>query len=374
MIKAGIIAEFNPFHQGHAYLIEQIRERVQADRISVVMSPDFVQRGEPAIIDKYKRCEIALKNGADEVYELPIRYALSSARDFAVGGIGLLDRLGCDYYCFGCETEDIDSLEEASLFLEKNPEEYVLTLNKLLKTGMSYPMAMEAAYKSCNPKSDLSFTPNNNLAMEYFRAARGTRMRPFAVKRRGMGYNDEDTDLDAYEFPSATAIRKKMRINGEKGVLLEHFGNIIMAAIRQQFDKLEEFKDVDEELANVMRRVWYDADNLMDFLDKCKTKNLTMARIKRCVLQIMLDIRKNSPIEPGYARLLGRRSDAVGPFSGAKDRSRIQIIGRVAKDMESLDSVDKVEFERDLRASELYSMISGNHEKSERKKRIIVVD
>ncbi|MCR5798228.1 MAG: nucleotidyltransferase family protein [Eubacterium sp.] len=374
MIKAGIIAEFNPFHRGHAYLIEQIRERVQADRICVVMSPDFVQRGEPAIIDKYKRCEIALKNGADEVYELPIRYALSSARDFAAGGIGLLDRLGCDYYCFGCEAEDIDSLEEASLFLEKNPEEYVLALNKFLKTGMSYPMAMEAAYKSCNPKSELSFTPNNILAMEYFRAARGTGMHPFAVKRRGMGYNDEDTDLDAYEFPSATAIRKKMRINGEKGVLLEHFGNIIMAAIRQQFDKLEEFKDVDEELANVMRRVWYDADNLMDFLDKCKTKNLTMARIKRCVLQIMLDIRKNSPIEPGYARLLGRRSDAVGPFSGEKDRSRIRIIGRVAKDMESLDSVDRMEFERDLRASELYSMISGNHEKSERKKRIKVVD
>ena len=147
---AGIIAEYNPFHNGHKYHIEQTRKITGADFIIVVMSGNFTQRGTPAIMDKYSRARMALENGADMVLELPSCYACGSAEYFADGAIALLDKLGCvDYVCFGSECGDIELLRPIAEILATEPENYSEMLRAELKSGATFPRARNRALIHC---------------------------------------------------------------------------------------------------------------------------------------------------------------------------------------------------------------------------------
>ena len=146
MRATGIIAEYNPFHNGHKYHLETSRKLTGADYTVVVMSGNFVQRGVPALLSKYDRAGMALRNGADLVLELPAFYACGSAEYFALGAVSLLDKLGVvDSLCFGSECGDIDALSKAGRFLADEPEEYRLRLNALLEQGHSFPTARALA-------------------------------------------------------------------------------------------------------------------------------------------------------------------------------------------------------------------------------------
>lgn len=245
----GIIAEYNPFHNGHAYQIKKIKEDLHADFVVVAMSGDFVQRGAPAIIDKYARTQMALNCGADLVIELPVLWATASAEYFAIAGVTLFDKMGCvDGICFGAETDDLNTLSMIADVLADEPEHYRKTLSSYLKGGMAFPAARSkalcdyfaqifpsASFESSHRNdvvhldvvSSILNEPNNILAIEYLKALkrRGSSLVPHIIKREGAGYHDENiaksADIEVLTHPftqtnntisvptaSATAIRK----------------------------------------------------------------------------------------------------------------------------------------------------------------------
>ena len=209
----GIIAEFNPFHNGHRRIFEKARES-GADHIVVVMSGDYVQRGLPAITDKFTRCAYALDQGADLVLELPIYYSLGSAEFFASGAISVLNHLGCvDTLLFGSEYEDISTTMEVAKILLEEPVEYTNQLKKASKEGLSYPAARQKALTSVLPslsdKSDLIVSPNNILGIEYTKALlrSGSTIGPMTISRSDNGYSSTVLPSEG-SFASATSIRE----------------------------------------------------------------------------------------------------------------------------------------------------------------------
>ena len=246
MKTAGIIAEYNPFHNGHLYQIEQVRKQTGADYIVVVMSGDFVQRGEPAIFDKYTRTHMALASGADLVLELPVSFATSSAELFAQGAVSLFNQTGIiDFLCFGSESGSINELSSAANILVREPDEYTRHLRAFLKEGKSFPnarsLAMRAylesqtslsevvpglsapssldrfssihASSALAPELPLS-SPNDILGVEYLKALIRTEssIKPFTIRREGQHYNDEtNPEVLNKRFPSASALRSLIR-------------------------------------------------------------------------------------------------------------------------------------------------------------------
>ena len=216
MKVAGIIAEYNPFHKGHQYHIEETRKKTGADYVIVVMSGDYVQRGEPAIADKYMRTQMALSGGADLIIEMPTIYATASAEYFATAGIGILDQLGCvDYLSFGSEWAEVEDFSAyASLFLEE-PEEYKQILQEQLKLGKNFPEARAfAAGKllfDSKPEKAIGFLkePNHILGLEYIKALkrRNSSIEPVVIKRKGNHYHENELTEG---YSSATAIRQEM--------------------------------------------------------------------------------------------------------------------------------------------------------------------
>jgi predicted nucleotidyltransferase len=237
MRTIGIIAEYNPFHSGHAWQIRQVRERFDADQVIVVMSGDFVQRGEPAIFDKYLRTDIALSCGADLVLELPVCFATSSAEDFAMAGVTLLDRLGIvDGLCFGSEAGDLRPLKAAAQILSEEPESYRQALQTALRAGESFPKARSLALAqtlrvqnteagSIDLDIDMLASPNNLLGIEYLKALqrRHSSIEPLTIRRQGQGYHDTNVSVDpsshssaidplsSMYHPSASALRQGIR-------------------------------------------------------------------------------------------------------------------------------------------------------------------
>lgn len=225
MKTVGIIAEYNPFHTGHEYHIKKAKEAAKADYAIVVMSPDFVQRGEPAVFDKYTRTRMALLGGADLVIELPLCYATGSAEYFAEGAVAMLDALGTvDTLCFGSETDHVDLFLKTAAILLNEPKEYTQALREELKAGRTYPQARSAALGKYLAKDGVGVsatdkqtgsadaimnflsTPNNILGIEYCKALlkRGSKIAPLPIKRQGSAYNSSVLEGD---FCSATALR-----------------------------------------------------------------------------------------------------------------------------------------------------------------------
>ena len=242
MKTAGIIAEYNPFHKGHAYQIQYAKGKLGADYVVVAMSGDYVQRGTPALVSKYPRAEMALRCGADLVLEMPVSVSTSSAETFAMGGISLLDGLGVvDMLCFGSECGQISALKELASILIKEPEQYKKLLKTLLSQGLSFPAARSQALTEYfkNPRNfsgddfdgvltpllnevtEILRTPNNILGIEYCKALLrlNSTIRPVTIRRKGMGYHDSALISPAQtsagscgetEFASASAIRKSL--------------------------------------------------------------------------------------------------------------------------------------------------------------------
>ena len=215
---AAVIAEYSPFHNGHLYQLNTIREELGADRIIVVMSGNFTQRGIPSLIDKFTRCKMALENGADVVFELPVYYATGSAEFFAQGAVSLLDKLGMvDILHFGSEDGDLDTLLSCAKILADEPVSFKESLTLLLKEGVSFPTAQAQALTKELAKSNLSINqnhllesialPNNTLGIEYIKALlqRKSSIIPTTLKREGNQYHD--LKLSDTQFASANAIR-----------------------------------------------------------------------------------------------------------------------------------------------------------------------
>jgi len=311
---AAIISEYNPFHKGHEYQIRRTRSEGEATHVIALMSGNFVQRGLPAIIDKYRRAEMAVLGGADLVLELPAVYALSSAEFFAEGSIRILNALnGVHLLSFGSEEGSLHNLNAIAEILASEPDAYRELLKEELSHGRSFPRARNQALKKLLPQLDMDFikNPNNILGVEYMKALKrtGSKIQPFTVQRMGKGYHD--LELNEEEYASATALRNEIRNNiSIEGFVPEKIHNYIKKLKEADYPFLsdEDFKDLliyrliteNHSLINISEasegldnRILAHLQNLKEgslasFVDEIKTKRYARTRISRILMQFLL--------------------------------------------------------------------------------------
>lgn len=358
MNVVGIIAEYNPFHKGHAYQIQKAKEQCGAEFAVVVMNGDFVQRGEPAIFDKYTRTKEALLGGADLIFELPVRFGLSSAGDFAMGGILALNALPfVTHLCFGTETGDLTPLLQAASFLCDEPDSYRTRVKHFVKQGILYPKARSLALAAESGLPTQTWdSPNNILGLEYCVALQKlhSKIKPFTIRREGQGYHDNDTPALS-DFPSATFLRKKIRKAGEKENLsLSDFSSLIGYSLLTAKD-LCRIKDITPDLSDRIRNELPKYREINEFVKTIKNPSLTTGRIKRSFFQCLFDIEKGEPVMP-YLRVLGMKKEASSLLS-QKENASCQILTKLAFDVPKMDDTAKKLFAKDLLASDLYRQV-----------------
>ena len=358
MNVVGIIAEYNPFHKGHAYQIQKAKEQCGAEFAVVVMNGDFVQRGEPAIFDKYTRTKEALLGGADLIFELPVRFGLSSAGDFAMGGILALNALPfVTHLCFGTETGDLTPLLQAASFLCDEPDSYRTRVKHFVKQGILYPKARSLALAAeSGLPTETWDSPNNILGLEYCVALQKlhSKIKPFTIRREGQGYHDNDTPALS-DFPSATFLRKQIRKAGEKENLsLSDFSSLIGYSLLTAKD-LCQIKDITPDLSDRIRNELPKYREINEFVKTIKNPSLTTGRIKRSFFQCLFDIEKEEPVMP-YLRVLGMKKEASSLLS-QKENASCQILTKLAFDVPKMDDTAKKLFAKDLLASDLYRQV-----------------
>lgn len=318
----GIVCEYNPFHNGHKYHIEQTKEKFGATHIIAVMSGNFTQRGDVALIDKYKRAETALKNGVDLVIELPVAYALASAEQFAQGAVYLLNSLGCvNMLSFGSESGDIKLLRETAgaVYYAMESEEF----NKHLKNGLSYPAALQKAIEKyyTDDVIETLAAPNNTLAIEYLKALDtfASPIEPVTIKRAIAGHDSEIENPS--QIVSASQLRKMITEGKDISALapesdfsntasILNIENAILSKLRfMSKSEIEKTPNAVLGLENRIYRAVQVSTSLNELYFLIKTKRYTLARIRRIVLSAFLGITKNDlKIMPSYVRILGMNS------------------------------------------------------------------
>ncbi len=385
---AAIIAEFNPFHKGHRYLIENTRKSTGADYILILMSGNFVQRGAPALCNKYLRTRMALSCGADAVFELPALYALSSAEFFAGGAVKLLSQLDAvDFLSFGSEAGEIAPLMECAKTLLNPPEEYTPVIRRSLQKGASYPAAITAALPD-NFRLLLS-SPNNILGVEYCKAllAAGSRIRPFTLKRKDNGYHETNIPSSA-EYASASAIRsalpshldipadympakayallKNSCFSGHPITEDDFSGLLHYRLLSEASPDFSAYLDCTGDLSDKIRRNIPYFTGFTDLCRRLKSRDLTYTRVSRVLMHILLDIRTPDFYESSlperslftpYARLLGFCRHALPLLSELKRHSSIPLISKPADAFSQLDERARELFLQDCRCASVYESV-----------------
>lgn len=348
----GIVAEYNPFHNGHKYQIEQIKKQTHADNIVIVMSGNFVQRGGMAWTDKYLRTQMAIKCGADFVFEIPSVFACASAQNFALGSVALLDSLGfVDEICFGSEEGSLELINKIALTL--NDENYFDVIDKYLKSGLSFPAAREKFITAMFPNEKESITkllkqPNNILAIEYVKALNSLKsnIKPITIKRMDAGYHstslgtDTDSSISLPPLSSASAIRNAFlpsvenETKNDNSLTMSHkfkqkkLENIYPHLPEEVYETLADnpdrfpannmlindmmyykllslkncgctldiFSDVSSDLSERIYNKLSEFKDFENFADILKTKQYTHTRITRALTHILLDI-KNTDVK-----------------------------------------------------------------------------
>ena len=305
----GIVAEYNPFHSGHEYQLKMAKKLSGCDCVAVVMSGNYVQRGEPAIIDKFKRAEAAIYGGADIVIELPMPFSCQNAEMFALAAIKELNKLHVDSISFGCENDNVEILQkiaELQLSLRFNNN-----VKAEIKKGISYPSAMSNALKAVlGNETEAVYTPNNVLAIEYIKSAMklSLNLEYYPVKRLGMNHND--TEISG-QFHSASAIRKfimdgsntnlkvtdksievveKFFMEHKKYNTLNNYLDYLYYKIINTED-LHNIYEIKEGLNNKIASQVYKHENIDDLIMSLKSKRYTYSKLRRSLLNILLDIK-----------------------------------------------------------------------------------
>ena len=386
----GIIAEYNPFHNGHLYQIEEAKRKTGAQYVIAVVSGNFTQRGNTSLINKWQKAQMAIENGVDIVLELPTIYSLSSAENFAEGAIKILDSLKIvDTLCFGTETGDFAALNNIANVLYNEPKEYSAILSHELGKGISYPKARENALmmylNDVRRYANILSGSNNILAIEYLKAIKRLKsdMTPLAIERKKVYYNDEKI-VD--EFASATAIRKliateqysdlrkvvpkntymilKEQIEKGKYVIdLVKFEKEILYTLRKMSTReIAELPDVSEGLENAIKNAANSCNNLIDLVNIIKSKRYTQTRIQRVLLYVLLGITKkdmqNSKKVIPYSRVLGFNNKGKEMLSDICNiNPKIQMITSVKRYMEECSNkVLREMLEKDIFATNIYTL------------------
>ena len=350
----GIIAEYNPFHNGHLLHLNKSKEETGAEYSICIMSGNFVQRGNTSIVNKWVKTEMALNSGIDLVLELPTVYSISSAENFAEGAIKLLNSLKIvDTVSFGSENSDIDILNRISGILYEEPKQYVEFLNEELKKGLSFPKARENAillYLNDQKYSNILNQPNNTLAIEYLKALKKykSHIMPIAIKREKAFYN---SNCIVDEYASATAIRNMIvnnQFNDIRKVMPRLAYDLLMQEIENnqyvidisKFEKeilysirrlstadLKKFPEVNEGLENAIKNAANSCNTLAELINIIKSKRYTQTRIQRILLYILLGISKSdiklSKNTMPYIRVLGMNENGKKILSSLSSNANV---------------------------------------------------
>lgn len=396
MKAVGLVTEYNPFHNGHLYHLNKAMELTGADISVAVMSGDFVQRGEPAVLDKYVRASMALNSGVNLVVELPVNYAVSSAESFAAGALKVLNYIKADSIAFGSESGDIERLSKLAHILCDNEDTLYNEISKYTANGISYAAARQKTVEKLTDKDTAAMltSSNNILAVEYLKAIikNNYAIKPYTIKRQGDDYNDTDIRSD---YASATALRGNLKADNiskyipvKAGLILSSNTNYIYSdditealftrlldiLFASSYDKnvfienVMKYPDVNKEIAGrlyksamdmitrtVPHRAGSKDNEAFSFGSLCehiKTKEVPLSRIKRALVRITLGLDKkhmekysNAP----YIRVLGFDKKGQEYLSYIRKTVEVPLITKTADYKEML--LD------DIHAANIYNMI-----------------
>lgn len=361
MTVAAVICEFNPFHNGHKYLIDKIKSEY-ADCVIAVMSGSFVQRGDVAIVDKYERAKAALQNGCDLVVELPTVYAVSSAEFFSKGGVSIAKALNADMLCFGAENDNISMLKDiADAF---SNEHFIFDIKAQMENGDHYAKAVSTIVSKHLSKehADILNGANNTLGIEYIKALKNTDIRPVAIKRTGVSHDSSDTSNN---IASATHIRSLIKenksyedfteFNAKYHADIKNLETAILYKLRSlSKEQIENLPDVNEGLQNRIFDACRKSNSLEELYDNLKTKRYTLARLRRIVICALLDITKEYLANDAkYIRVLAMNDSGARVL---KNCNKLPIVAKVKSDYNKLTEDAKAQFDVDVRASEVFSL------------------
>ncbi len=370
----GIICEYNPFHSGHRYQIEELR-RLGFDRVVCVMSGNTVQRGEFAICDKYLRAEMAVNGGADLVLELPCPYSASSAEFFALAGVRILDNAGVDAICFGSECGDIDKLKKAAAVCES--DNFIEKYKDNISSGIGSVKAYFEAYKSISGE-DLPGGSNDILGIAYLRALKkeNSKIEPIAIKRKGSNYRDDKVE-NMTEHPSATMLRNyicekgidefiadivpketfsalmKAIDSGKAPVKMSSFDSAIISVLRL-FDSsnLNDIADIGGGLGEKILSASHETTTYEELVSLVSSKHYTEARVRRAILNILLGVRMDDlRAYPAYTTVLGFNETGRELLSELRKKEKMPFITKPADASET-----ERQRELDGRADSLFTL------------------
>ena len=375
MKATGIVVEYNPFHNGHKYHLQKTKELNPNNIIIAVMSGDFVQRGEPSIIDRWTKTKMALANGVDLVIELPVFYSSQSAEIFAKGAVGILEELKCESMVFGSESGKIDELKRISTLQES--EEFKIKLKERLKSGDSYPTAHSSTMKEILGESELN--SNDILGLEYIKAIRywKSSIIPMTLKREKVGYHDTNIVGD---FASATKIREHLKKNEEISSIvtqesfntlkeysnftyMENFYSFIRYELIKNSNNLSNIQDMEigfenRLLENAIKFINYD-----EFFKSISNRRYTTGRVQRVLTHTLLalttniteEVKKSIP----YVRVLGFNSKGREYLSYLKKFDNSKIITSYKKMNENFSPEVCSLIEFNERSSQIYRLINN---------------
>ena len=381
MKTIAVIAEFNPFHAGHAWFLQEVRRRSAADHVLAVMSGDYVQRGEPAVFDKYTRTEMALLCGADLVLELPAAASCGSAQRFAEGAVGIIDRLGAvSELWFGSEEGELEPFLKASARLDCESPAYRAALKQALADGASFPAAREHALAEslhCGFPASVISQPNNILGLEYCLALRkyGSSVQPHTLRRKGSPFHCDTIQEEG--FASAAAIRSciyddqpfcsyaekvpeilrsvyENTLQESAPVFADDFSGMLLYQLQKETaESLCQYLDLPSDLANRMIRLRDSFVSFTAFAELLKTKNRTLSQVRRALLHVLLGITDSDlkqALQPDHVRVLGFASNASALLSSIQKKGQIALVSK-ASALSSFSS------DRDVFASRLYESV-----------------
>ena len=385
----GIIAEYNPFHNGHLYHIEEAKKQSNADIVVAVISGNFTQRGNTALVNKWERAKMAINEGCDLVIELPTVYSTSSAENFAQGAIKILKQVGVTSISFGIEQDNIESLKNIADLLFYEPKELSQLIKEELRKGLSFPKARENAivkyFKDEKYRRIISFS-NNILAIEYLKAIKKYKLHAdvIGIKRKEVSYNSKKISKG---YASATAIRQLLiqnKIQEVKNVVpnttyrilqenikegkyvfdLSKFEKIIIYKLRHMETKqINDIADVTEGLENLLKTSSEKTNNIFELIDMCKSKRYTQTKIQRILIYILLDITKkdieNSKKIIPYVRILGMTNIGKKIIKNINSKKIITSVKKF-EDMNKNKILNRM-IEIDKKATDIYTLEYENN-------------
>ncbi|TKD71767.1 nucleotidyltransferase [Pseudalkalibacillus hwajinpoensis] len=390
MKAAGVIVEYNPFHNGHLYHLNETKQATNADVVVAVMSGSFLQRGEPALVDKWSRTRMALQNGVDVVIELPYVYATQKAEIFAKGAVSLLTSMGVGQLCFGSESGSISEFLSTVSFIDSHEKEYNERIKFFMSEGNSYPKASSLAFQSLDGHEevlDLS-QPNNILGFQYVRAIHSQRspMKPSTILRTKAGYHDQQ--LTDTKIASATGIRHELLTKGsplqsiqpyvpeptykELQLYMNTYPSFqgwhkLYHLLRYKLlttsqAKLASIYEAEEGLENRLITIAKSAPTFQVFMEAVKTKRYTWTRIQRFALHILTDTTKDEmrpaleDAKAPYLRLLGMSGSGRAYLNEIKSSLTVPLVANINQFDHPFLTIER-------RASQVYALgFTGEHQ------------